>query len=192
MNVPKEPDYMNKINQLIRLISKKFDVLVLSQDYHTPQHHAFASNNPGKKLDEKIDLHNHRQFLWPDHCVQNTPGAGFHPALDIQYVNFVVKKGLNPMYDSASAFFDKSRGEKTQLHDYLQFKKINEIMIAGLALDLGITQTALDAKELGYSVEVIQDLCPSYRIPKDKVKERWFILQTEGIKLIQLSDLLVG
>ena len=69
-------------------------------------------------------------------------------------------------------------------------KKINEIMIAGLALDLGITQTALDAKELGYSVEVIQDLCPSYRIPKDKVKERWFILQTEGIKLIPFLDLM--
>lgn len=188
MNVPKSADYIQKINKLLSLTGVKFDIAVLTQDYHTPHHHSFASNNPGKKLDEKIELHNQRQFLWPDHCVQNTPGASFHPALEIQYVNFVIRKGMNPMFDSSSGFFDKGRGEKTQLHDYLQFKNINEVIIAGLALDLGITQTALDAKELGYKVNIIEDLSPAYKIPKEKMKERWFLLQSEGIKLISLED----
>lgn len=188
MNVPKPADYIQRINHLLKFTGKKFDVVVLTQDYHVPHQHSFASNNPGKKLDDKIDLHNQRQFLWPDHCVQGTPGASFHPALEIQYVNYVIRKGMNPMFDSSSAFYDKGKGEKTQLHDYLQFKNINELAVAGLALDLGITQTALDAKALGYQVSLIEDLCPAYKIPSDKIKERLFLLQSEGIKLIKQAD----
>lgn len=188
MNVPKPANYMDRINQLLSYSGKKNDLNVLSQDYHLPHHHSFASNNPGKKLEEKIELHSQRQVLWPDHCVQNTPGASFHPALEIQCIHFVVRKGMNPMFDSSSAFFDKSRVEKTQLHDYLQYKQVNEIVLAGLALDLGITQTALDAKELGYRVQIIEDLSPAYKIPKDKIKERLFILKTEGVILLSQKE----
>lgn len=189
MNVPKPADYIQRINQLFGGLGTHFDLVVLTQDYHVPHQHSFASNNPGKKLEDKIELHHNRQFLWPDHCVQNTPGASFHPALELQYINYVIRKGMNPMFDTSSAFFDKGRGEKTQLHDYLQFKKINELIIAGLALDLGITQTALDAKELGYQVTLIQDLCPAYKIPDAKIKERLFLLQSEGIKLALQADI---
>ena len=185
----KSVDFVDRVNQLLRLSGKKFDCVVATQDYHKPQHHAFASNNPGKKADDKIELHHDRQILWLDHCLQNTPGSSFHPGLDIYYFSYVVKKGMNPMFDTGSGFFDKGKGEKTLLDEYLKFKGIKEVYILGNALDLGITQTAIDGLELGYKMTLIKDLCPIFKLPPDKVEFRWDDLKEKGVRIIN-SDVL--
>lgn len=185
----KSLDFVDRVNQMLRLSGKKFDAVVATQDYHKPQHHAFASNNPGKKVEDKIELHHDRQILWPDHCIQNSPGASIHPGIDIYYFSYVVKKGMNPMYDTGSAFFDKGKGEKTLLDDYLKFKAIKEVYVIGNAIDLGITQTAIDGLELGYKMTLIKDLCPNYKLPDDKVDFRWDDLKQKGSRIIT-SDVL--
>lgn len=177
-------EYVDKLNKFLKTSGKKFDVIVATQDYHKPQHHAFASNNPGKKVDDTIELHHDRQILWPDHCVQNTPGASFHPGLDVFYFSYIVRKGTNPMYDTGSGFFDKSKGQKTVLDEFLKFKSTEEIFILGNAVDLGITQTATDGLELDYKIRIVTDMCSNFSLSKDKETIRWERLKEGGVMLV--------
>ncbi|KAK3606771.1 hypothetical protein CHS0354_018365 [Potamilus streckersoni] len=132
--------------------------VIATQDWHPAGHHSFASGH-GKKPGDIVMLGNIRQILWPDHCVQGTHGAEFHPALHRQYFTHIVQKGINPEVDSYSAFFDNARLKSTGLADYLHRKGITHLDIMGLATDYCVKYSALDALDLGFQVRILLNGC---------------------------------
>src|SRR5688572_15626086 len=115
--------------------SKKFDLVVATQDWHPPDHASFAANHPGREVGDHIDLEGLPQILWPAHCVQGTWGAGLHPALDATRIDKVFQKGIDPALDSYSGFFDNGHRRSTGLGDYLKAAGITDVYILGLATD---------------------------------------------------------
>ncbi len=135
------------INGLIE--QNEYDQIVFTQDWHPANHKSFASNN-GKKVGETINLNGIPQFMWPDHCVQGTFGAEFHPDLKIPENIHIVQKGKNPDFDSYSGFQDNNHFMKTDLDDFLKYHDIKLVEIVGLALDYCVKFTSLDAVQNGY------------------------------------------
>jgi nicotinamidase/pyrazinamidase len=138
-------------------LMRRFDLVVATQDWHPPSHGSFASNHPGHDAGDVIDLSGVAQVLWPDHCVQNTPGASFHSALDVTRIEHVVHKGVDPKIDSYSAFFDNAHRRDTGLREFLRSKDVDRVVIVGLATDYCVLSTALDARGEDFEVVVVQD-----------------------------------
>ncbi len=137
----------------------EFDCVVLTQDWHPAGHSSFASSHPGKEPYDVIEMPYGPQVLWPDHCMQGTQGAAFHPALLTDPADMIVRKGYNPDVDSYSAFFENDHTTPTGLGGYLKSRDISDITIVGLALDFCVNYSAVDGANLGFKVKVIQDLC---------------------------------
>ena len=140
-------------------LTPRFGLVVASQDWHPPGHGSFASAHPGRTPGEVVDLGGVDQVLWPDHCVQNAPGASFHSALDVGGIDHVVRKGTDPGIDSYSAFFDNGHRKDTGLAAFLREHGVDEIVVCGLATDYCVRATVLDAMGLGFGVTVIEDGC---------------------------------
>jgi nicotinamidase/pyrazinamidase len=131
--VPEGDRIGERLNQLAT--SERFDLVVATRDWHPPDHLSFAQHGGP----------------WPEHCVQDTPGAELHPALDRESVDVVLDKGQHPHTEGYSAF------ERPDLHRLLQEHGIDAVTIAGLATDLCVRASALDALGHGYTVEVVAD-----------------------------------
>ncbi len=144
---------------LINRIAKRFAHVVLTQDWHPAGHRSFASAHPGHKPFETIELAYGPQVLWPDHCVQDSPSAGFHPALAIPHAELVLRKGFHPDIDSYSAFFENDRTTPTGLGGYLRERGFNRVFLVGLALDFCVRYSAEDAVRSGFAAVVLKDAC---------------------------------
>ena len=136
-----------------------FSTVVATQDWHPPDHKSFAVNNPGTKEGDVIDLGNTRQVMWPAHCVQNTRGAELHASLDRAKITEVFHKGTDPLLDSYSGFFDNGHTKATGLAAWLNERWIKQLYILGLATDFCVKATALDARQLGFDVFLVEDGC---------------------------------
>lgn len=136
-----------------------FEIVVASQDWHPATHGSFAANHAGKNPGQMIDLGGMPQMLWPVHCVQGTPGAEFARGLDRTRITHVTRKGMDAGIDSYSAFFDNGHKRATDLHAYLQSRGVKQLAIMGLATDYCVKFTALDARQLGYEVNLILEGC---------------------------------
>ena len=134
-----------------------FEFVVASQDWHPANHGSFASNHPGAHPGDVGELEGLAQVLWPDHCVQDTPGASFHSGLDVAGIDAVVRKGIDPLIDSYSAFFDNAHRRDTGLTAILRTAGVTELVLMGLATDYCVLATAVDARDAGFSVTVIRD-----------------------------------
>lgn len=134
-----------------------YELVVATQDWHPPGHGSFASSHPGRAPGEVIDLHGLPQVLWPDHCVQGTPGAELAAGLDRSRVAAVFRKGTDPRIDSYSAFFDNGHRKATGLGDWLRERHVDEVHVLGLATDYCVRFTALDAVALGFRVVLLED-----------------------------------
>jgi nicotinamidase/pyrazinamidase len=143
----------------IQRIAARFEHIILTQDWHTPHHSSFASANPGKEPFEQIQLSYGTQTLWPDHCVQQTTGAEFHPAFDLPQAELILRKGFRREIDSYSAFFENDRTTTTGLGGYLRERGFTRVFLAGLAYDFCVGYSALDARRLGFEAVVIKDAC---------------------------------
>ncbi|GLR91345.1 bifunctional nicotinamidase/pyrazinamidase [Bradyrhizobium iriomotense] len=143
----------------INRIAQKFANVVLTQDWHPADHVSFASNHPNKRPFEAIDLDYGVQVLWPTHCVQGTPGAEFHPDLDVRRPSLVVRKGFRRGIDSYSALFENDHRTPTGLLGYLRERELKTVFVAGLALDFCIRFSAEDARKAGLEVAVVEDAC---------------------------------
>ena len=141
----------------LKRLQKNSDIVLATQDWHPQAHKSFASNHPGKNPFEKIDLHGIEQILWPDHCVQGTAGAGFHPALETNKIAAIFRKGMDPETDSYSGFYDNGHQISTGLSGYLREKGITEIFFCGLAADICVYYTILDALNEGFEATLIED-----------------------------------
>jgi len=149
-------------NEIVPYINKemvKYDCVVLTQDWHPKGHSSFATSHEGKNPLELIKMPYGDQVLWPDHCVQGSKGAEFHPDLNIEQANAIIRKGSNPFIDSYSAFFENDRKTPTGLDGYLKSLKIGKINLVGLATDFCVNYSAQDAAYLGYKVSVLEKMC---------------------------------
>ena len=144
------------INELIE--NGDFDCIVATQDWHPAGHGSFASNHLGKNPFEMGELNGKPQMLWPTHCVQDTPGAEFHPDLKIPEWAYIVRKGLDEQVDSYSAFYDNDKRASTGLTEYLKSVGVDEVFCVGIAGDFCVSATAEDAKNEGFRTTVITNL----------------------------------
>jgi len=136
-----------------------FDHVVLTQDWHPAGHSSFASSHSGKAPFTTVAMPYGEQTLWPDHCVQGTAGAEFHPGLVWQKAELVVRKGFRPAIDSYSTFFENDRTTPTGLAGYLKERGIRKLTLAGLATDFCVAFSALDAVAHGFEVTVAMEGC---------------------------------
>ena len=144
---------------LIHRIAPKFEHIVLTQDWHPPGHSSFASAHAGKRPFDTVELSYGVQTLWPDHCVQGSKGAEFHPALRLPQAELILRKGFRRRIDSYSAFFENDRSTPTGLAGYLQERNLSRVFLVGLAYDFCVGYSALDARRVGLQAVVIRDAC---------------------------------
>lgn len=143
----------------INALMAEFAAVVLTQDWHPAGHSSFARSHPGRAPFDTVAMPYGPQTLWPDHCVQGTPGAAFHPGLATDRADLIIRKGYRPGIDSYSAFFENDRTTPTGLAGYLRDRGIAAVTLAGLATDFCVSFSALDAARLGLAVTVRTDLC---------------------------------
>ncbi|WP_299735695.1 bifunctional nicotinamidase/pyrazinamidase [uncultured Roseobacter sp.] len=153
--VPEGDAIVAPINALIA----EADAVILTQDWHPAGHSSFASSHDGKAPYDMIDMPYGPQVLWPDHCIQGSLGAQFHPELHVDRADLIIRKGYNPQIDSYSAFFENDHTTPTGLEGYLRTRGIDELIMVGLALDFCVNFSSVDAAKLGFKVRVREDLC---------------------------------
>jgi len=153
--VARGDEIIPRINALLG----EYAVRVLTQDWHPLGHASFAANHPGAAPFSTIPMPYGAQVLWPSHCVQGTDGAAFHPALNTDAADLVLRKGFRAAIDSYSAFFDNDRATPTGLEGYLRARGVRDLVLVGLATDFCVAWSALDAARLGFSVTVLEAAC---------------------------------
>lgn len=144
---------------LINRLSQRFRQAVLTQDWHPPGHHSFASSHSGGALFSTVTLPYGEQTLWPDHCVQESAGAQLHPGLAVTCAQLILRKGFRAEIDSYSAFYENDRRTPTGLAGYLRERGFEHLVLTGLATDYCVAYSAIDAARLGFSVRVVLEAC---------------------------------
>lgn len=176
------------INQLAR----RFDNVVLTQDWHPPGHASFASSHPGKAPFDTTTLDYGVQVLWPDHCVQGTRGAEIHPGLLIPHAQAIVRKGYRSHVDSYSGFLEADRETPTGLGSYLRERGVTQVVVAGLATDFCVAWTALDARRLGLAAAVVEDASRAIdtpAVPGGSLAKAWADLAAAGVGRLRAAQI---
>jgi nicotinamidase/pyrazinamidase len=188
--VPEGDQVVPVANRLIG--SGRYDLVVASQDWHPPGHGSFASSHPGKQPFEVGTLSGKPQMMWPDHCVAGTVDAEFHPALDIENVDFIQQKGQNPAVDSYSAFRDNDQAALTGLAEYLREQGVTGLDLCGLATDYCVKFSALDAVEMlpGVEVRFVEDA--SRGIDPEGVRAAIEEMRLRGVGIIHSGEAIAG
>ncbi|MBA3464560.1 MAG: bifunctional nicotinamidase/pyrazinamidase [Deltaproteobacteria bacterium] len=162
-----------------------FSTIVATQDWHPPGHKSFAMNNPGTKEGDVIDLGNTRQVMWPAHCVQNTHGAELHAGLDRSKITEVFQKGTDPQLDSYSGFFDNGHTKATGLAQWLSERWVKQLYILGLATDFCVKATALDARQLGFDVFLVEDGCRGVELRPGDSERAVAEMRGRGVAIVE-------
>jgi nicotinamidase/pyrazinamidase len=149
----------DEVVPIVNRLAAKFTNVVLTQDWHPPGHLSFASSHPGKEPYQTIEVAYGPQILWPDHCVQGTPGAEFREDLQMSHAALVIRKGFRRTIDSYSAFYENDRATPTGLGGYLRERGLRRVFLAGLAFDFCVRYSAEDARREGLEAIVIEDAC---------------------------------
>lgn len=149
----------DEVVPVVNTLARRFANVVLTQDWHPPGHVSFASSHAGRRTFERIRLPYGDQILWPDHCVQGTVGAALHADLAIPHAQLVVRKGYHPNVDSYSTFVEADGKHTTGLAGYLRERGIRRVFLAGLATDFCVAWSAVDGRDAGFDVTVIEDAC---------------------------------
>jgi nicotinamidase/pyrazinamidase len=167
----------------INRIAQRFGHVVLTQDWHPAGHSSFASSHPGATPFESIAMPYGQQTLWPDHCVQGTAGAAFHPDLSTVSAELVIRKGFRPEIDSYSAFYENDRQTPTGLAGYLRERGLTRIVLVGLATDYCVYYSAVDARRLGFDAVVIESACRAIDLA-GSLAAAWTGMQEAGVQRI--------
>jgi nicotinamidase/pyrazinamidase len=173
----------DRVVPAINRMQAQFDNIVLTQDWHPAGHASFASQHAGRKPFETTKLAYGEQVLWPDHCVQGTTGAEFHPDLDTDRALLVVRKGFRPKIDSYSAFFENDRTTPTGLSGYLRERGIDRVFLCGLATDVCVRFSAMDARNHGFEAVLLVDACRG--LGEDAVKEAIAAMKEAGVRVME-------
>ncbi|MBI5636914.1 MAG: bifunctional nicotinamidase/pyrazinamidase [Nitrospinae bacterium] len=173
---------------VINRLAGWFPRVIATQDWHPAGHRSFASAHPGKKPFDTAELPYGVQVLWPDHCVQGTRGAEFHPALAITRCELILRKGFRERIDSYSAFFENDRTTPTGLDGYLRARGFRRIFLAGLATDFCVSYSAIDARRAGFETFVIEDACRGIAV-NGSVAAAWAGMEKAGVRRIASADI---
>src|SRR6266498_5067587 len=180
----------DKIIPLINRLAPAFTHVVMTQDWHTPGHISFASSHTGKKPFETTQLPYGTQVLWPDHCVQGTPGADLHKDLRIPHAELIIRKGYRNHIDSYSAFYEADGKTPTGLTGYLRDRGLTQVFLVGLATDFCVAWSAMDARKAGFAALVIEDACRGIDAGGSLAKA-WADMLGAGVKRIKSTDIVV-
>jgi nicotinamidase/pyrazinamidase len=187
LEVPNGDEVVPVINNL----TEKFDNIIQTQDWHPKGHYSFASSYEGKQPFETTDLQYGEQVLWPDHCVQNTNGADFHPDLKTRPTQMIVRKGFRKHIDSYSAFYENDHKTKTGLTGYLKDRNIDTLYVGGLATDFCVKWSVIDGCKEGFNVFVIEDAIKGIDID-GSVDQALKEMVDAGAKFIKSNEITAG
>ncbi len=176
--------YIKTVEESTKKLKAAGFPIYATQDWHPKNHASFFTNHPGKKAFDVIKLNNRDQVLWPPHCVQNTPGAEI--LLDKKLFKAVVKKGMDPQFDSYSGFQDDG-GKKTEMDKILKKDQIKKVIVYGIATDYCVRATAIDAAAAGYQVVMIKNL--SRGVAPDTSQKAIDEMKAKGIVILDDLDL---
>jgi nicotinamidase/pyrazinamidase len=170
----------DEVVPFINGIRGKYPLVVFTQDWHPRTHRSFASNNPGQKVGNVIQLGGGSQVMWPDHCVQRTRGAEFHPKLQREPGDPVFRKGEVPEIDSYSGFMDNDHQHETGLRGFLAERKVSGVTMVGLATDYCVKYTVLDALKFGLKVQVLKGGCRAVNLKASDEAQAYTDMQAAG------------
>jgi nicotinamidase/pyrazinamidase len=172
---------------VINRLSERFDHVALTQDWHPRGHSSFATSHPGSAPFETIGMPYGLQTLWPDHCVQGTSGAAFHPQLATERAELVIRKGFRREIDSYSAFFENDRRTPTGLAGYLRERGLKRVFLAGLATDFCVHYSAVDARRLGFDTVLVEAGCRAIDLG-GSLAAAWVAMAEAGVRRIDDLD----
>lgn len=178
----------DEIIPVINSLGARFENVIFTQDWHTPQHASFASSHPGKEAFETMEMPYGTQVLWPDHCVQGSEDAQLSDALDIPHAQLIMRKGYHNEVDSYSTFMEADGSTKTGLTGYLQERGLSKVYVCGLATDFCVSWSAQDAAAAGLQVSVIEDASRGIDL-NGSVIAAWKAMMEAGVKRIQSTDI---
>ncbi|HLZ01607.1 MAG TPA: bifunctional nicotinamidase/pyrazinamidase [Bradyrhizobium sp.] len=168
---------------VINRLSQQFNHMVLTQDWHPAGHSSFATAHPGSAPFQTIITPYGEQTLWPDHCVQGTSGAAFHPQLATERAELAIRKGFRSQIDSYSAFFENDRRTPTGLAGYLRDRGLQRLFLVGLATDYCVHYSAVDARRLGFETIVVESGCRAIDLA-GSLASAWSAMQQAGVQRI--------
>ncbi|AHC15358.1 bifunctional nicotinamidase/pyrazinamidase [Salinispira pacifica] len=180
----------DEVVPVVNRIMSRFDHIFTTQDWHPEDHMSFAANHPDKEPGEVIRLNGKDQILWPVHCVQHSEGANFIPGLNLDPVQKNFRKGMEQSVDSYSGFFDNDHQTSSGLHEHLQETGVDTLYIAGLALDVCVMFTALDARRLGYTTYLIEDASRAVNLKPGDGEAAVSKLKDAGVQCITSAELM--
>lgn len=187
--IKKGDTFLAQVNELMARF-RKFDLpVVFTQDWHPPDHQSFASQHPGKRPFDPYEAPGIGPVLWPDHVVQGTAGAGFHPGLDARFAEAVIRKGYHRKIDSYSGFLENDHMTETGLDGYLRSRKVNRILVCGLAADYCAYFTASDGAEKGYDVCYLSDLTEPVGSPAGSVEKAIDGMRKKGVRFARSTSI---
>lgn len=175
---------------VVNRLMSSFDLVVATQDWHPRAHGSFASQHPGRHPGEMGELSGLPQVMWPDHCVQGSIGARWHPLLDEGPIEAIIRKGTSPEVDSYSGFFDNGRRRDTGMAAYLRGRDVKRVAVVGLATDYCVKFTALDAVSEGFEVWLVLDACRGVELQPGDVEAAVAEMRAAGVRVVQSDELI--
>jgi nicotinamidase/pyrazinamidase len=179
----------DEIVPLVNRLAGRFENVVVTQDWHPPTHASFAASHGGAKPFDTKRLHYGDQTLWPEHCVQDTPGAALHSDLAVDRAFLILRKGMQSAVDSYSAFIEADRRTTTGLAALLKARGIKRVFVCGLATDFCVAHSALDARREGFATFVIEDACRAIDA-NNSLAEAWARMSTAEVWRVQSAEIL--
>jgi nicotinamidase/pyrazinamidase len=175
---------------LINSLMPRFPLVVATQDWHPSDHVSFASSHSRGKSFDTIQVGGISQVLWPDHCVQGTRGADFHSSLENIYFKLILRKGTSPTLDSYSAFFENDKKTLTGLAPFLEGIGVEDVYLCGLATDVCVFHSAMDAVRLGFHTFLIRDASRGVDVPEGSLSKAIKDMKASGVRVIE-SDMIL-
>lgn len=179
----------DRIIPVINSLSSTFNTVILTQDWHPKGHSSFASTHKKKEPYETIEMPYGEQVLWPDHCIQGNEGAAFHPDLEVNRGQLIIRKGFRKDIDSYSAFFENDQKTPTGLTGYLRERGVKTLYVTGLATDFCVRWTVLDGMSENFDVFVVEDAVRGIDI-EGSVEQAWNEMASAGAKKVSSAELL--
>lgn len=179
----------DKVIPVANKLQPLFPLVVATQDWHPANHGSFAASHPAKKVFEQIELNGLPQTLWPVHCVQNTKGAELAPALNRDRIAKIFPKGTDRGIDSYSGLFDNGHRKSTGLGEWLKAQGVTDVYVCGLATDYCVKFTALDAAQMGFKINLIEDASRGVNLQPTDVRDAIAEMKRAGVTVVQSADL---
>ncbi|MDZ7773944.1 MAG: bifunctional nicotinamidase/pyrazinamidase [Balneolaceae bacterium] len=178
----------DRVVPVINRLSGAFDIVVQTQDWHPDGHSSFASSHKGKEPFETVEMSYGEQVLWPDHCVQGSEGAAFHPDLETHRSQLIVRKGFRPDIDSYSAFYENDGNTSTGLTGYLRDRDVETLYAVGLATDFCVKWSVVDGLREGFKVTVVEDAVAGIDLD-GSVEAAWQEMEQAGAGRVRSGEL---